>query len=1450
MKRYALLILTIMLLAPMLPLMSEKSDFSSPEVVHNTIPNTSSANILNFSEVDFDIGRDVSLLMLVDWWQSPYNRSAILLFETGESPSYSSFSNDFTSSGDFILIKVDENGTVYQEQILQRTGYEYTSYMMKRYSYGGFESLTVVDENTIFLSGTFYTGHYDGSNPISQRLYDVNYTGITGQNAAAIVIAKLNRTTLAMEDSRVFPTLSTGGGSPCRIEAYPSTKTDGNNVSMRFAMYRPVNWNPNSAYCEGVTINGNNVGHTKNPVYQYHGIYQRPFVINFEKDFSNISAYNLPFFKSQQEYHLDLSGVNTYSGYFEDENYDAKVIIGNNSGYIELNHTECEQYGGVSWVSERFTAITCTREIAVPANPVLDVEHVLLVIDIVNQTLTEHSLGIRTNDDPSTIHQLFGDNILLYINCGPSSPCREFGLATTEPFYHSFNVALGTNQTPYLISNNAEWEIGNRLGGAYNPSETAIVRYDMQRNGQTMVIIDSEEFWFMELDNDLDDVINLEDVFPNDITQQIDTDNDGYGDNMTGNLGDACPSVNGSSFIDRFGCEDSDLDGYSNLGDQFPLEVSQYIDSDSDGFGDNQSGFRGDNCPQQFGESDRDLFGCPDSDGDGYSNNADNFPLESSQWNDTDYDGYGDEFNGYQGDACPNQHGNSTNDRYGCVDDDGDGWSNAGDDFINNPTQYSDLDGDGYGDNQSVGATMSDAFPNDGTQWNDTDGDGHGDNPYGNQGDKFPNDPTKWQDTDDDGYANEDDAFVNDATQWNDSDGDGYGDEANGNRPDAFPNDPLEWQDSDGDGYGNNADAFPVDGTQWNDTDGDGHGDNPYGTQGDWFPDDPNRWQDSDRDGYADEDDLFPNDITQWNDTDGDGYGDNLNGNNGDVFPDDSTEWKDSDEDGVGNNADQYPYDQTQTVDSDGDGYGDNTDGTRGDAFPQDDTEWSDIDSDGYGDNSDLFPSDGTQWSDTDGDGYGDNINGNRGDVFPQDSSEWSDIDNDGYGDNSDLFLTDGTQWNDTDGDGFGDNLNGANGDACPLISGNSSIILLGCVDTDGDGYADQIDAFISDALSWSDVDGDSIPDELDAYPNDATQSLDSDGDGFGDNPLGTNADKFPNDATQWNDIDGDGYGDNLDGNNPDLFITDGTQWADSDGDGYGDNPQGRLYDMFPDNPTQWLDEDGDGLGDNQSGTDADPFLNDFDNDGFNDAIDILPKLSSPGDLDADGCLDEVDAFPENPQECVDTDNDGVGDNADSDDDDDGWTDADEIRLNADPLSASNQPVDSFEIVIPGTAVGLGAWDLIGIFGGVPLFAWLAFGFSTRNGRCDKYEELLRQATSRDELEQVALRWEYSLMLRMIGPHQGIRLERLRSELDDKFEFGGNTEPEDIGVNQTSLVEREAKELPPIEAKSETQSTPPPSKDTPATSTDDEGYEWLNDESGIDWYRAADSGDDWAKFES
>ena len=769
--------------------------------------------------------------------------------------------------------------------------------------------------------------------------------------------------------------------------------------------------------------------------------------------------------------------------------------------------------------------------------------------------------------------------------------------------------------------------------------------------------------WARDVDGD--GFIDVKDLFPTDAAEWADTDYDGFGDNS-----DACPTSYGNSSIDRYGCSDLDGDGMSDLTDAFVLDTTQTTDSDNDGYGDNLTGFRGDACPNTYGESNRNgTYGCIDYDFDGWADSEDVFPYDSSQWSDWDGDGFGDELIGYEGDACPSQYGNSTHDRYGCLDNDGDGWSNAGDDFIHNPTQYFDTDGDGYGDNQSAGANMSDAFPNDGTQWNDTDGDGHGDNPYGTEGDWFPTDPTRWQDTDRDGVADEDDAFPNEASQVNDSDGDGFGDNPNGSRSDAFPDDPLEWIDSDGDGYGNNQDAFPNDGTQWNDTDGDDHGDNPYGTQGDWFPNDPNRWQDSDRDGVADEDDAFPNEQSQTTDLDGDGYGDNSEGNNPDAFPNDAMEWIDTDGDQVGNNADAFPFDPSQTIDADGDG--------------------------------------------------------------------------------------------------------------------------------------------------------------------------------FGDNPLGTGADKFPLDSTQWSDIDGDGYGDNPLGSSPDAFITDPTQWADTDGDGYGDNPTGRLSDAFIEDPTQWIDEDDDGFGDNQSGNNPDPFLFDFDNDGYNDSIDPLPKFASPGDLDNDGVLDEEDMFLEDFREWADNDGDGVGDNADTDDDNDGWSDADEVRADTDPFSSSEQPVDSFEIVIPGTAVGLGAWDLIGIFGGVPLFAWIGFGFITRNGRTAKYEEKLRAANTRDELEGIARQWEYSLMLRMLGPHQGIRLERLRAELDDVFERQNQTlsllEPDEY--DQTTLVQEEMmqedKQTPEINLK--------PGLDA-VGNPDEKGYEWITSEDGKNWYRAQGSKDDWVEF--
>ena len=574
---------------------------------------------------------------------------------------------------------------------------------------------------------------------------------------------------------------------------------------------------------------------------------------------------------------------------------------------------------------------------------------------------------------------------------------------------------------------------------------------------------------------------------------------------------------------------------------------------------------------------------------------------------------------------------------------------------------------------------------------------------------------------------------------------------------------------------------------------------------------------DDDNDGILDQNDSCPSGTIAWvptnfTDQDNDGC-------------QDSSEDLDDDADGYLDQEDQCPktfgnssvFGDLGCVDSDGDGRSDYND-----QFPNDATEWQDSDMDQVGDNADPFEFDATQWEDADGDGHGDNPYGTLGDKFPLDPERWQDTDDDGYADEDDSFPNEKSQWADQDGDGYGDNALG-----------------------------DRADAFPQDSTEWLDSDFDGLGDNSDQFPYDVSQQYDSDGDGYGDAEDGNRADRFPSDPTQWSDIDYDGYGDNPNGTNPDAFPTDATQWLDSDGDGYGDNPTGRLYDHFPDNPTQWEDYDGDGLGDNQNGTDADPFLNDLDNDGFNDTVDLLPRLASPGDIDADGCLDVDDLFPEDSRECSDFDGDGEGDNSDVDDDNDGWADTDELRQGTDPYDASSKPVDGFEIIIPGTEISLGAWDLIGIFGGVPLFAWIGFGFITRNGRTARYEEKLRSANSRNELEQVARQWEYSLMLRMLGPHQGIRLERLRAELDDKFEGMNQTlsSIENHDFDQTQMVVQEMndteKRIPELNSRSDY-----PLIEDVAHKTDDNGYEWFIAQDGTNFYRKIGSQADWTKLEN
>ena len=63
----------------------------------------------------------------------------------------------------------------------------------------------------------------------------------------------------------------------------------------------------------------------------------------------------------------------------------------------------------------------------------------------------------------------------------------------------------------------------------------------------------------------------------------------GIGEWWTMALIDECPLTPGTSQFDRGGCIDGDGDGYSDSGDQYPNEQSQWADPDGDGYGDNQS---------------------------------------------------------------------------------------------------------------------------------------------------------------------------------------------------------------------------------------------------------------------------------------------------------------------------------------------------------------------------------------------------------------------------------------------------------------------------------------------------------------------------------------------------------------------------------------------------------------------------------------------------------------------------------------------------------------------------------------------------------------------------------------------------------------------------------------------------------------------------------------------
>lgn len=244
-------------------------------------------------------------------------------------------------------------------------------------------------------------------------------------------------------------------------------------------------------------------------------------------------------------------------------------------------------------------------------------------------------------------------------------------------------------------------------------------------------------------DYDADGYGDSIDVFPTESTQWLDSDDDGYGDNLNGFEGDACSEDAGKSTEDSFGCPDADGDGWSDLADAFPDESSQYSDIDGDGFGDSSDGYQADECPEVMGSSTEDRLGCMDSDLDGWSDLNDAFAEESTQHSDADGDGYGDNPQGATPDSCPTIYGLSSVERYGCPDADGDGWEDRFDAYEYDARLWSDTDGDGYAD--QIGTNLSDDCPEiygtsvkDFIGCLDSDGDG-----WSDKTDAYPNDASK-----------------------------------------------------------------------------------------------------------------------------------------------------------------------------------------------------------------------------------------------------------------------------------------------------------------------------------------------------------------------------------------------------------------------------------------------------------------------------------------------------------------------------------------------------------------------------------------------------------------------------------------------------------------------------------------------------------------------------------
>jgi len=580
---------------------------------------------------------------------------------------------------------------------------------------------------------------------------------------------------------------------------------------------------------------------------------------------------------------------------------------------------------------------------------------------------------------------------------------------------------------------------------------------------------------------------------------------------------------------------------------------------------------------------------------------------------------------------------------------------------------------------------------------------------------------------------------------------------------------------------------------------------------------------DDDADGVADVDDLC-NELTS-----------NKNWT--------ANEVNDYDQDGC--------HDSIEDLDDDGDGQPDLTDEC---AFAPSERNWTsapstDYDSDGC--------KDGTEEDlDRDNDGVVD-----EPDLCPTGNLDWiSNSTND--------HDSDGCRDSDEDADDDNDGIDDASDDCTPMAigwdsSGAQDLDKDGCRDTDedddddGDGLVDDDDLCSRGAVGWisgevTDNDGDGC--------RDSSEDLDDDNDGISDGDDGC-----PAGVTGWLSLP------NVDSDR------DGCRDADEDWDDDADglwefDQQGNVIDQCPGTPLEEVHQiDTYGCSPSQA---------DSDGDGIQDLDDICPEIAPPegldrdedgctDDFDRDGVLDDVDEFPNDSTQTVDSDGDGFGDNMSGQDPDlcpqtpSQWVenaksrfgcaweeedaDNDGILNGFEGQGCDQTPAEEVaEIDSDGCSLSERDSDGDGVVDSDDLCPETLEGASTEEKGCSE-AQLAYEGTSGAGFNMAVIAVIAFLVLVVVGG--GVAFF-VMGKSDDEILDGLAPDATEVlaSLNQQAAESAEVEGATDYELDSADSDGSSDSSESGDITIDEDGTEWWQDENDVWWYRNV-SMDDWVLFD-